>query len=110
MPPTLTTPDPAVFPADVLAFAAERGVTGYLVPLYELAKLCFDGAEVSVRLELDCEIAGLGWVVYVVAAPGRDRERSRAAKDRWRKAVTATLPPDARQPFGVDVRASAATS
>ena len=49
MTPTLTPPDPAIFPEDVRRFAAERGVTDYLVPLFELAKKCFDGAEVHVR-------------------------------------------------------------
>jgi hypothetical protein len=104
VPPTLTAPDPAVFPEDVRRFAADRGVTEYLVPLYDLAKQCFPGADVAVHLERDYEIAGLGWVVYVAAARNWDRDRSRAAKDRWRKAVVAMLPPDARQPFGLDVR------
>src|SRR5436305_3092 len=36
MTPTLTAPDPAIFPEDVRRFAAERGVTGCLTPLYEL--------------------------------------------------------------------------
>ena len=43
MTPTVTAPDPAIFPEDVRRFAAERGVTQYLVPLYELAKRCFGG-------------------------------------------------------------------
>lgn len=101
---TLTAPDPVVFPEDVRRFAAERSVTDYLVPLYELASQCFDGADVAVQLELDHEVAGLGWIVYVVASPDWDRERSWAAKNVWRKTVVATLPPDARQPFGLDVR------
>src|SRR5438876_143151 len=104
MTPTLAVPDPAVFPAEVLAFAAERGVTDYLVPLYDWAKVTFNGAEVTVRLELDGEIAGLGWIVYGVTARDWQRERLRATKERWRKTVVATLPPDARQPFGLDAR------
>jgi hypothetical protein len=101
---TLTAPDPAIFPANVLAFAAERGLAQYLVPVYELTKRHFPGADITVRLELDYEIAGLGWIVYVAEARDRDDERSRAAKDAWRKVLIGTLPPDARQPFGVDVR------
>jgi hypothetical protein len=84
MTPTLTAPDPAVFPADVLAFAAERGVTDYLVPLYELTKQCFPGAALTVCQENDYEIAGLGWVVYEVAVyDSWDDEPRRAAHRRW---------------------------
>ena len=49
MTPTLTTPDPAVFSEDVRRFAAERGVTDYLVPLYELTRRCFPGRRDSGR-------------------------------------------------------------
>ena len=44
MSPTLTVPDPAIFPPDVVAFAAERDVTQYLMPVYELTRRCFPGA------------------------------------------------------------------
>ena len=81
---TVTAPDPAVFPADVLAFAAERGVTEYLVPLYELTKQCFPGAAVTVCQEYDYEIAGLGWIVYEVSVYDTwDDEPRWAAKRRW---------------------------
>jgi hypothetical protein len=83
MTPTLTTPDPAIFPEDVRRFAAERGVTQYLVPLYELAKRCFDGADVAVTQEYDCEIAGLGWIVFAPAVGDWDLDRYRASKERW---------------------------
>ena len=104
MSPTLTAPDPATFPADVLAFAAERGVTDYLMPLYELTRRHFPAANIKVRLELDYEIAGLAWIVYVAEAINPDYESARVLKDAWRKAVISNLPPDARQPFGPDVR------
>lgn len=83
MTPTMTAPDPAVFPEDVRRFAAGRGVTEYLVSLYDLAKRCFDGADVIVMLEYDCEIAGLGWIVFAPAAGDWDLVRYRAAKARW---------------------------
>ncbi len=72
MTPTLTAPDPAIFPAAVLAFAAERGVTDYLTPLYDLAKHCFPGADVTVTFESDCEEPGLT-----------------ACRDSWRPATSA---------------------
>ena len=87
MTPTATTPDPAVFPEEVRRFAAARGVTEYLVPLYELTRRCFPGAAITVTQESDYEIPGLGWIVYNVAvydtwddAPRRRRPVGRRAR------------------------------
>ena len=99
MPPTLTAADPAVFPDDVRRFAAERGVTEYLVPLYELAKQCFDGAEVTVLQEDDYEEPDLRWVVYAVATDDWDTERYMAAYKRRLTAFHETCPGDARGSF-----------
>ncbi len=104
MTPTLTTFDSAVFPADVLAFAAAHGVTDYLVPLYELAADGFPGIDATVHLELDGEIPDLGWIVFRMAASSWPYERSWAAKERWRNTVHATFPKDVRGLFGLDVR------
>jgi hypothetical protein len=103
--PTATTLDPAVFPEDVRAFAAERGVTEYLVPLYELAKRCFPGAEMTVTQEYDCEIPDLGWIVYEVAVYGTwDDEPRLAAHRRWIEELVRTVPPDARGSFVLGMR------
>lgn len=104
MTPALTAPDPTIFPADVLAFAAERGVTDYLAPLYELATDCFPGTDVTVQVERDYEIPDLGWIVYRMAARDWPYDRSWAAKERWDSTVHATLPKDVRGLFGLDVR------
>lgn len=104
MTPTLPALDPAIFPADVLAFAAERGVTDYLMPLYELATDCFPGIDAAVHLERDYEISDLGWIVYRMSASNWLHDRSWAAKERWDNTVHATLPKDVRGLFGLDVR------
>jgi hypothetical protein len=105
MPPTLTAaPDPTVFPADVLAFAAERGVTGYLAPLYELTRQCFPGAEITVTQQNDYEVAGLGWVVYEVAVRDWGLDRYRAARDRWMEGFIAVCPSDASENFALGLR------
>lgn len=104
MTPTLTAPDPAVFPAEVLAFAAERGVTDYLAPLYELAKQCFDGAEVAVTQQNDYEIAGLGWIVFETAVGDWNLNRYRAAQDRWIDEFLRRVPPADREPFILGMR------
>ena len=104
MTPTLTAPDPAVFPADVLAFAAERGVTEYLVPLYELAKQCFDGADVTVTFESDYEIPDLHWIVYEVAGGRVPDESRRSAYYRCIDEKLRLLPPSACASFAMRVR------
>jgi hypothetical protein len=104
MTPTLTAPDPAIFPEDVRRFAAERGVTGYLVPLYELAKRCFDGAEVTVTQENDYEIAGLGWIVFSPAVSTWDLGRYRAAQERWNTGFCELCPSDDSINFALGFR------
>jgi hypothetical protein len=104
MTPPLTAPDPALFPADVLAFAAQRGVTDYLVPLYELAKRCFGGADVTVTFESDYEVPDLSWIVYHVAADRWGEEPRQAARSRWRDEKLRTLPPSASGLFVLRVQ------
>jgi hypothetical protein len=104
MTPTLTAPDPAIFPADVLAFAAERGVTEYLTPLYELTRRCFPGAAVDVVFESDYEITGLHWIVFGVGVRDWDFGRYRAAKAHWIEELVRSIPPAARQPFALRMR------
>jgi hypothetical protein len=99
MTPTLTVPDPAVFPEDVRAFAAERGVTDYLGPLYELTKRCFDGADVRVVHECDPEIAGLQWIVFEVQASDWDLERYGSAHQHWLTGFHQMCPAAARGAF-----------
>jgi hypothetical protein len=102
--PTLTAPDPAIFPEDVCRFAAERGVTEYLVPLYDLAKRCFDGADVTMTVESDYEIPDLSWIVYHVAAGLGEDEPRQAGRSRWRDEKLRTLPPSACGLFVLRVR------
>jgi hypothetical protein len=104
MPPTLTPPDPAVFPEDVRRFAAARGVTEYLVPLYELAKRCFDGADVTVTQENDCEVADLGWIVFAPATSDWDLDRYRSAKARWYAGFVELCPSDDSINFVLRIR------
>src|SRR5438093_13639570 len=104
MTPALTAPDPAVFPDDVRAFAAERGVTHYLVPLFELTRRCFPGVEIVVTQDNDYEIAGLGWIIYEVAVGDWDLDRYRAAQDRWIDEFLRSVPPADRAPFILGMR------
>ncbi len=104
MTPTVTAPDPAVFPEDVRRFAAERSVTQYLVPLYELAKRCFDGADVSVTFLSDYEIPDLHWIVYEVAVRHWDLKHIQASYRRWLNEFTEACPPDVSGAFALGKR------
>src|SRR5262245_41861034 len=104
MTPTLTAPDPVLFPEDVRRFAAARGVTDYLVPLYDLARRCFDGAEVAVRLEEDAEIADYRWIAYEVDTVGRTAEQLFDAHLRYTKALVEMCPPQVSECFALGMR------
>jgi hypothetical protein len=104
MAPTLTTPDPVVFPEDVRRFAAERGVTDYLVPLYDLTKRCFDGADVTVLLEDDAEIPDLRWIVYEAATGQWEDAPRRSGRRRWVEEFGRTMPPAVRECFVLGLR------
>src|SRR5436309_1970759 len=98
--PTRIAPDPAVFPPEVLAFAAGRGVSDYLMPLLDLTRRCFPGVEVTVKQEDDYEIPGLGWIVFELPVyETLDDEPRRAAHDRWIEELVRTIPPAARGAF-----------
>ena len=104
MTPTVTAPDTAIFSEDVRRFAAERGVTEYLVPLYELAKRCFGGAEVTVTFLSDYDIPDLHWIVYEVDTGPMSDESRRAGRSCFTAEKVRTLPPDARGAFALRVR------
>jgi len=66
-----TTVAPPVFPADVTAFAAECGVTDYLIPVYEMTRRVFPTARrITPVLEYDPEIEGLRWITFEVEIGG----------------------------------------
>jgi hypothetical protein len=104
MPSTLTAPDPAVFSEAVRRFAAERGVTDYLVPLYELAKQCFDGADVTLTREDDPDIPDLSWIAIEVAVGEWDVERIEASYGRWTPAFVRLCPGDVSAAFALGMR------
>jgi hypothetical protein len=102
--PTLTAADATIFPEDVLRFAADRGVTEYLVPLYELARRCFDGVDVAVKVEHDYEAPGLSWVVFEVPVAAWDMGRYQAAHDRWLAGFGGLCPSDLSIHFVLGMR------
>jgi hypothetical protein len=75
-------PLPAV-PQDVLAFAAEKGVTELLPRLFGLVRSIFPMKAVSVLLEEDAEIDDFEHIVFEVDTSGLDVETLVAAQQAW---------------------------
>jgi hypothetical protein len=100
----MTALDSPIFPADVRAFAAERGATDYLVPLYDLTKRCFAGADVTVRLEDDAEVADYRWIAYEVNTAGRTAEQIFDAHLRYTRALVELCPPAVSECFALGMR------
>ena len=79
-----TTESSSTFPADVMAFAAESGVTNYLIPVYEMTRRVFPAARrITPVLEYDPEIAGLRWIVFRVEISGLTVEQYVDLDWRW---------------------------
>lgn len=78
-----TAPLPS-FPADVIDFAAECGVTDDLIPVYEMTRRVFPTAQrVAPVLEYDPEIAGLRWIVLEVEISGLTVEQYADLHWQW---------------------------
>jgi hypothetical protein len=101
---TLAAPDPAIFPEDVCRFAAERGVTGFLVLLYELSRQCFPGVDIAVTHRIDYEEADLARIVFELAVGDWDVDRYQAAQDRWIAEFLKSVPAADRAPFILGMR------
>ncbi|HTK77976.1 MAG TPA: hypothetical protein VL371_22100 [Gemmataceae bacterium] len=74
------------------------------MPLYELAKRCFDGAEVTVTFLSDYDIPDLHWIVYEVATGHMSDELRHAGRSRFTGERVRMLAPDARGAFALRVR------
>ena len=83
MSPHATVPPP-VFPADVTAFAAESGVTDYLIPVYEMTRRVFPMARaVTPVMEYDPEIEGERRVVFEVVTGPLDVAHAVDLRWKW---------------------------
>jgi hypothetical protein len=82
-------------PADVLAYAAEKGVEQFLVPYLELTKRIFPAAQrLEIVLEEDPEIADLTFIVFKVQVAGLSVSQAVEAQQSWiRESLECCLPP-----------------
>jgi hypothetical protein len=68
---------------EVLAFAAEQGVTDYLAALLEMTRRIFPGAPVKALVEEDPEIANERHIALQVEVGSRTADELFAAQQRW---------------------------
>jgi hypothetical protein len=88
-----TTPDQANIPADVAAFAAERGVADYLPAVQVMTERVFPNAPVTVRLEDDPEIVDERHIVFEVDVAGLDVLRYAELHWQWSRELFRVCPP-----------------
>jgi hypothetical protein len=81
-------------PPEVLAFAAEKGVTPYLGPMLELVRRIFPTAPFTVKVEEDPEIEDYRHIVFDVEVNGMDVSQIVAAEREWSSRVFQICPPD----------------
>ena len=86
MPPTSTLSQ-SVLPADVIAFAEEKGVSDYLPAVLEMTRQVFANRPVVPLLEDDPEIPDWRAIVMQVDVAGMNVERIVAAQQQWSAAI-----------------------
>ncbi len=83
MSPNAPAAPPPAIPADVAAFAAENGVTDYVVPLLELTRDLFPGAPITLLVQEDAEEPELRFIEFRVDVEGFAAEELAAASHEW---------------------------
>ena len=77
---------------EVAAFAAERGLTPYLVPVLQLTDRVFPGRRTAVFVEADMEIADLRYIAIGVDVTGLSVEQLTETRHLWRDGLSAFCP------------------
>ena len=82
---TPTTPTAAgwTWPADVLAFAAERGLTSYLEPVLEMSRRVFPGRRITAEMAADYEIPDERYITVWVDVTGLAAKQLGDQSDCW---------------------------
>ena len=93
MTPTVEVQPLPIAPQDVLAFAAEKGVTDYLPGLFNLTQRTFAGRPIKVVLEEDAEIEDYEHIVFEVETGDMTVEQLMAAHNAWTQGVMDLCPP-----------------
>src|SRR5712692_7928280 len=79
-------------PPEVLAFAAEQGVTAYLLPVLEMTQRIFPNTPPTVVVEDDPEIANDRHIVLLVRDESLDVPQALEARYQWHRELFAMCP------------------
>jgi hypothetical protein len=91
-----TLPD---VPAEVLAFAAEKGVSEWVYPVIEMTARAFPGRAIKLYVQYDCEDSDLQVIILETNVRDLTTEQYRAADDALGAEIIRSVPPRVRQYF-----------
>jgi hypothetical protein len=86
-------------PAEVLSFAAEKGVSEWVYPVLELTGRVFAGCPMKIFVEHDYEDSDWQYIVLEVGSKGYTSEQLFAAQQQWSAEMVQSLPDYPRQYF-----------
>jgi hypothetical protein len=97
--PTLAVPD---LSPEVVAFAAEKGVTDYLACLVRLARRIYPDRPLKIVVEDDPEIADVRTIVFQVDVGGMDPDACFATTREWNDGLFECCPATHVHAFDLD--------
>lgn len=89
--PAVALPLPTI-PTEVLAFAAEKGVSRYLGPVVDLARRAFPASTLTVSLGQDAEDESHQYVALDVEVGGWEVEELLVAQRTWSSGASQVCP------------------
>lgn len=102
---TVIEPTTLQLPADVEAFAKEQDVFEYVPALWDAVVQLFPNADISIELQRDPEISGLGWIVFSVNKSGLESREISSARNEWRETrAKVCANPDSAMNFTLQIR------
>src|SRR4051812_43550345 len=91
-----TLPD---VPAEVLSFAAEKGVSEWVYPILEMTVRIFAGCPVKVFVEHDYEDPDWQYIVLEADPKGYTNDQLLSARKQWTREIVGSVPAHPRQYF-----------
>ena len=86
-------------PAEVLSFAAEKGVSEWVYPVLEMTARAFAGC--PIRLFVECDYEDADWQYIVLEADVKDytSDQTYAAQRQWTRELVVSVPAQPGQFF-----------
>jgi hypothetical protein len=86
-------------PAEVLSFAAEKGVSEWVYPVLEMTARVFAGCPLRLFVECDYEDSDWQYIVLEADVKGYDPDRLLKAQLKWTRELVASVPAQPGQFF-----------